>query len=298
MSQNDDDQKTNELGYGTTGHSWDGIEEWNNPMPKWWVWTFWATVVWGILYTIAYPAWPLIERATPGILGQSTRADVAADIAAVNERNASLNEALAGIDLTTLADDADLHGYAVNKGRSVFLNNCSQCHGAGAAGVQAAGYPNLLDDAWLWGGQIDEIAYTVSHGIRNEQSLDARWSEMPAFGEILGEEEIAGVVQYVRQISGQEHEAALAAAGAETFLNECASCHGEQGMGDQSLGAPNLTDAIWLYGGSVETLTETVVNARFGVMPAWNEEFRGANGLTDAEINAVAAYVHQLGGGQ
>ena len=292
------EEKQNELGYGTTGHSWDGIEEWNNPMPRWWVWTFYITIAWGVLYTIAYPAWPLIEKATPGLLGQNTRSDVAADIAAVNERNAGLNEALASADLASLTGNADLHGYAVNMGASVFLNNCSQCHGAGAAGVQASGYPNLLDDSWLWGGEIDQIAYTVANGIRNEQSPDAHWSEMPAYGEILEEEEIAAVVQYVRQISGQEHDATLAEAGAETFLNECSSCHGEQGMGMQDLGAPNLTDAIWLYGGTVETLTETVTNARFGVMPAWSEEYRVGSGLTQAEINAVAAYVHQLGGGQ
>ena len=292
------DQKTNELGYGTTGHSWDGIEEWNNPMPRWWVWTFYATVIWGIIYTILYPAWPLIERATPGLIGQNTRLDVAADIAAVNERNAGLNEALASVDLAALTDDANLNSYAVNMGASVFLNNCSQCHGAGAQGVQAAGYPNLNDDAWLWGGEIDQIAYTVANGIRNEQSPDAHWSEMPAYAEILSEEEIAAVVQYVRQISEQEHDAALASAGAETFLNECSSCHGEDGKGMQDLGAPNLTDPIWLYGGSVETLTETVANARFGVMPAWSEDYRVGSGLTQAQINAVAAYVHQLGGGQ
>ena len=298
MSTENEEEKTNELGYGTTGHSWDGIEEWNNPMPRWWVWTFYATIIWGIGYTILFPAWPLIERATPGLLGQNTRSDVAADIAAVNERNAGLNDALASIDLATLSDNADLQSYAVNKGASVFLANCSQCHGAGAAGVQASGYPNLLDDDWLWGGQIDQIAYTVRHGIRNEQSFDAHWSEMPAYGEILEEEEIAAVVHYVRQISDQEHDATLAAAGAETFANECAACHGDNGMGDQDLGAPNLTDAIWLYGGTVETLTETITHSRFGVMPSWSSEYRGASGLTDAQINAVAAYVHQLGGGE
>ena len=155
-----------------------------------------------------------------------------------------------------------------------------------------------MDDDWLWGGQIDQIAYTVRNGIRNEQSFDSHYSEMPAYGDILEEDEITAVVHYVRSISGQEHEAALAEAGSETFLNECSACHMESGMGDQSLGAPNLTDAIWLYGGSIETLTETITHSRFGVMPAWSEEFRGASGLTDAEVNAVAAYVHQLGGGE
>lgn len=284
----------------TTGHSWDGIKEYNNPLPRWWLWMFYATIVWGIGYFIAYPAWPLINSATRGVLGYSTRAEVAEQIAAVNARNADLETRLASADLNTISDDAALHNYAVQGGGAVFRNNCSQCHGAGAAGVKAAGYPNLLDDAWLWGGTIDDIAITVRHGIRNEQSPDSRWSEMPAFGrdELLGDEEIAQVVHYVRQISGQEYEAALATPGAEVFELNCASCHAEDGTGDRELGAPNLTDAIWLYGGTVDTLTETVVNARFGVMPAWSSEFRSAGGLSDSQINAVAAYVHQLGGGE
>ncbi|MEQ9042173.1 MAG: cytochrome-c oxidase, cbb3-type subunit III [Silicimonas sp.] len=282
----------------TTGHSWDGLEEYNNPLPRWWLWTFYVTIIWGVLYTIAYPAWPLVSGATAGFLGFSTRADVAEEIAAVESANASNMDALAGVELASLADDNALHGFAVNAGAAIFRANCSQCHGAGAAGVQASGYPNLLDDAWLWGGTIDEIAYTVTHGIRNEQSPDTRWSEMPAFGEILTEEEITQVVAHVRNISGQEHDAALASAGETVFLDNCASCHGDDGTGDRSLGAPNLTDAIWLYGGSEETLTETVNYARFGVMPAWSEEFRVGSGLSQAEINAVAAYVHQLGGGE
>ena len=189
-------------------------------------------------------------------------------------------------------------GCSLHHRLSIFANNWSQCHGAGAAGVQASGYPNLLDDAWLWGGTIDEIAYTVTHGIRNEQSPDTRWSEMPAFGELLEAEEISQVVNYVRAISNQEHDAALAAAGEALFIDNCASCHGDDGAGMRDQGAPNLTDAIWLYGGDEETLTETVVRARFGVMPAWSEEFRVGSGLDAAEIKAVAAYVHQLGGGE
>ncbi|WP_413720791.1 cytochrome-c oxidase, cbb3-type subunit III [Silicimonas sp. MF1-12-2] len=282
----------------TTGHSWDGLEEYNNPLPRWWLWTFYVTIIWGVIYTIAYPAWPLVNGATEGVLGFSTRANVAEDIAAVDAANASNMEALANVELASLAGDNALHGFAVNAGAAIFRANCSQCHGAGAAGVQASGYPNLLDDAWLWGGTIDEIAYTVTHGIRNEQSPDTRWSEMPAFGEIFTEEEVAQVVAYVRNISGQEHDATLASAGETLFLDNCASCHGDNGAGDRSLGAPNLTDAIWLYGGSEETLTETVLNARFGVMPAWSEEYRVGSGLSQAEINAVAAYVHQLGGGE
>jgi cytochrome c oxidase cbb3-type subunit III len=280
----------------TTGHEWDGIREWNNPLPRWWLWTFYITIIWGVGYTVAYPAWPLIDRATAGMLGYSTRAEVAADIAAVEARNSELNEQLAAADLTTIAADPDLGPYATNKGAAVFRTNCAQCHGSGAAG--ALGYPNLLDDDWLWGGTIEEIAYTVTHGIRNEQSPDSHWSEMPAFGEQLAEEEIAALVQHVLSLSGAEHDAALAATGAPLFADNCASCHGDTGGGDMLMGAPNLADAIWLYGGDAETLTETITYARFGVMPAWGQEWRPAQGLTQAEINAVAAYVHGLGGGQ
>ncbi|MEL6642961.1 MAG: cytochrome-c oxidase, cbb3-type subunit III [Pseudomonadota bacterium] len=296
MSQTPDKKDENEI--ETTGHSWDGIEEYNNPLPRWWLWTFYGTIAWGILYTIAYPAWPLISQATPGLLGFSTRAQVQEDIDAVNERNADLIERLATVELASLGDDPELMNYAVNGGAAIFRANCSQCHGSGAAGVQASGYPNLLDDDWLWGGTIDDIAWTVAHGIRNEQSPDANWSEMPAFGEILEEDEITNVVQYVLQLSGQEHDAALASAGSELYLDQCSACHGEAGLGDPGVGAPNLADAIWLYGGDTETLTETITYSRFGVMPAWLEEYRPGTGLTQAEVNAVAAYVHQLGGGE
>lgn len=292
------EKKDETTGVGTTGHQWDGIEEWNNPMPRWWVWTFYATILWGIGYVILYPAWPLVNGATAGLLGYSTRAEVAAQIAEVDAQNAELQTRLASVDLTKIADDEALRNYAVQGGAAIFRNNCSQCHGSGAAG--AVGFPNLLDDGWLWGGTIEDIAFTIRHGVRNEQSDDTRYSEMPAFGrdEILTAEEIDQVVQYVRQISGQDYDALLATPGGEIFLNECSACHLDDGTGDIAGGAPNLTDAIWLYGGDVQTLTETVANARFGVMPAWSEEFRAAGGLSDAEINAVAAYVHQLGGGQ
>ena len=282
----------------TTGHSWDGLEEYNNPLPRWWLWTFYATLIWGLLYTIAYPAWPLVNGATEGFLGFSTRQNVADDIAAVDAQNAGNMEALANIELASLSDNNELQGFAVNAGKAIFVANCSQCHGTGGAGVQASGYPNLLDDSWLWGGSIDDIAFTVAHGIRNEQSDEARWSEMSAYGEIFTEEEIAQSVAYVQSISGQDHDAGLAAAGAVLFEENCSSCHGEDGMGDREQGAPNLTDAIWLYGGSEEKLTETLVNGRFGVMPAWSEDYRIGSGLSQAEINAVAAYVHQLGGGE
>lgn len=281
---------------GTTGHVWDGIEELNNPLPRWWLWMLYATIVWGIGYVIAYPAWPLLTGATPGVLGYSTRAEVAADMAAVEAANADLMSALASADPTTLAANPDLHGFAVNAGAAVFRANCSQCHGAGAAG--AKGYPNLLDNDWLWGGAITDIAFSVSHGIRNEQSPDTRYSEMPKFGEMLAGPEIDALVNHVLAISGQTHDAALAATGTTLYADNCASCHGAAGEGNREFGAPMLTDAIWLYGGAAATLKESITTARFGVMPAWSQNWRVGTGLDQAEINAVAAYVHQLGGGE
>lgn len=276
--------------YGTTGHQWDGIEELNSPLPRWWVWVFYATIVWGIGYTIAYPAWPLLERATPGLLGYSSRAEVEKEIAAAQAANAEIVARLASTDVAAIPADDELNTFAVNMGASVFRTWCAQCHGSGAAGGK--GYPNLLDDDWLWGGTIEDIAYTVEHGIRNEQSPDARFSQMPAFGELLEPAEIDQVVNHVLALSGQEHDAAKAEAGAEIFADQCAGCHGDDGKGTRALGAPDLTDAIWLYGGDYETLVETVTNSRFGVMPAFGQR------LEPAEIKAVAAYVHQLGGGE
>lgn len=276
----------------TTGHTWDGIEEFDNPMPRWWLWTLYATIVWAIGYTILYPAWPMVNSATAGILGWSTRGDVAAEIAAVDEANAPMNAKLEAAELTAIAGDAELGSYAVSSGSAVFKTWCAQCHGSGAAG--AKGYPNLLDDDWLWGGSVEEIHETVTHGIRNEDSDDARYSEMPAFGrdELLEKEEIDQVVNFVMSLSGEAQDASKVEAGAVVFEDNCASCHMEDGTGDRSQGAPNLADALWLYGGDYAALSETVNNARYGVMPAWNTR------LTEAQIRAVSSYVHQLGGGE
>lgn len=294
MSTQDTD-KTHEGDVPTTGHSWDGIQELDNPMPRWWLWTFYACILFSLGYAVLFPTVPLIKGATPGLLGYSTRAEVAQDIQKFEDANADLVAKLTQVELTpeAIKADPDLYNYAVQGGAAVFRTYCAQCHGAGANGVQAAGYPSLLDDDWLWGGALEDIYYTATHGIRNEDDADARWSQMPAFGDdYLTDEEITSVVQYVRQISGQEHDAALATAGETVFLDNCAACHMEDGTGDRYQGAPNLTDAIWLYGGDVEKLTETVTYARFGIMPSHQER------LTDSERRAVAVYVHQLGGGE
>ncbi|HBS49669.1 MAG TPA: cytochrome-c oxidase, cbb3-type subunit III [Rhodobacteraceae bacterium] len=282
----------------TTGHSWDGIEEFNNPLPRWRVWVFYLTIIWGIGYTIAYPAWPGIQSSTAGLLGWSTRANVAADIAAVDEANAPINERLASVELTEITADPELSGYATSAGAAVFQTWCAQCHGSGAAGGK--GYPNLLDDSWLWGGTMEDIHYTITHGIRNEDDPDARWSEMPAFGrdELLEEPQIEQAVNYVMSLSGEPRDASLVEAGEQVYLDNCAACHMDDGTGDYFQGAPNISDAIWLYGGDYESLYDTIYNSRFGVMPPWSEEASPAGRLSEAEIRAVTAYVHQLGGGE
>ncbi|SEL61226.1 cytochrome c oxidase cbb3-type subunit 3 [Roseovarius azorensis] len=276
----------------TTGHEWDGIQEYNNPLPRWWLWTFYATIVWGLWYVIAYPAWPLINQATAGYKGWSTRANVAVELAEAEAANAGINAKLVAAELSEVSADPELQGYATSAGAAVFRTSCAQCHGSGAAGVQASGYPNLLDNDWLWGGTIEDIHATIAHGIRNEDDPDARYSEMPAFGEILESAEIDQVVNYVMSLSGEPQDPALVAAGETVYMDNCAACHGEEAQGDISQGAPNLADAIWLYGGDYDTIRETVTYSRYGVMPSW------AGRLSEAELRAVAVYVHQLGGGE
>lgn len=273
-------------GRETMGHDFDGIEELNTPMPRWWLITFYLTVIWGIAYTIAYPAWPMISGATAGLLSYSTRGEVAEQIELHEAANAGLTGDLVAVDLAEVQPQTDLHRYAVARGASVFRSQCSQCHGSGAAG--AVGYPNLLDNDWLWGGRLDQIADTVRHGIRNETDEDAHWSEMPAFGDILEKSEIEAIAHFVPTLSDADWQSE----GAVLFADNCASCHGERGLGDRDQGAPNLADAIWLYGGDHDSLLETITNARFGVMPAWGQR------LSEADVRAVSTYVHSLGGGE
>ena len=275
----------------TTGHVWDGIEEFNNPLPRWWLYSFYACIAYALVYTILFPAWPMLTRATPGLLGASTRADVAAEIARFDATLAPIKAKLVAADLAAIPTDPELGSYATSAGASVFRTNCATCHGSGAAGVQGKGYPNLLDDDWLWGGDMQAIHTTITHGIRNNADPDARYSVMPAFGVdgLLETAQIGQVVEYVLQISGQQHDAAQAVEGAVVYAE---NCHGEQAEGIRDLGAPTLTDAIWLYGGNRDALTYTIVNARNGVMPPW------APRLSEDEIRSVAAYVHSLGGGE
>lgn len=284
-------------GVETTGHDWDGIKELNNPLPRWWLWTFYLTILFSIGYTIAYPAWPLLNTNTKGLLGWSSRGDVAASIAQAKEAQGANIEKLLATDVSEIASDAELNQFAVAGGSAAFKVNCVQCHGSGAAG--SPGYPNLNDDDWIWGGTPEDIYITLQHGIRYAQDDDTRVSDMPAYGadEILSREEISDVAHYVGKIASLEFDAAAADRGAVVFEENCAACHGDDGKGIREVGAPNLTDVIWLYGGrdgvmSHEEMVAQISKPQQGVMPGW-----GAR-LGEVTIKQLTAYVHSLGGGE
>jgi cytochrome c oxidase cbb3-type subunit 3 len=193
--------------------------------------------------------------------------------------------------LEVIRNNEDLFRFASAGGESLYKVNCSQCHGSGAQG--ASGIPNLSDDDWLWGGDLQTIYDTIKHGVRNEDDEDARQSQMPGFGEgILEPAQINNVTQYVLQLAGQEHEAAQAKNGAAIFADNCAACHGDDGRGRRDFGAPNLADSLWLYGGSAKLISAQINKPKHGVMPAWGKR------LNDAEVKQLAIYVHSLGGGE
>jgi cytochrome c oxidase cbb3-type subunit 3 len=279
-------------GKTTTGHEWDGIKELNTPLPRWWVLTFYATIIWAIGYWIVYPAWPLLSSYTTGVLHYSSRADVAVELANLEKIRGQKMVALGSASLAEIEKDPALLALARARGKTVFGDNCAPCHGSGAAG--AKGYPNLNDDDWLWGGTLDQIMQTIQFGVRSGHPKTHE-SAMLAFGKdgILKPEQIVAVANYVRSLSGLPTAQGYdAAAGKKIFADNCSSCHGDAGTGNQELGAPNLTDKIWLYGSDEATLVETITNGRTGVMPAW------VGRLDPSTIKAMAVYVHSLGGGK
>ena len=289
MAENTEKERDEFTGTETTGHEWDGIKELDTPLPRWWLWTLYATIVWGVAYTIAYPAWPLISSTTQGLLGYSSRGELHAALAEHAESQKIYTDRIAAMEMAEIAADQDLAQFARAGGAAVFRNYCSQCHGSGATG--AKGYPNLQDDDWLWGGTAEDIRLTVAHGIRFEEDEDTRLSEMPAFGrdEILTKDEIAAVADHVLSLSGR---AGVNEEGRVIFADNCAACHGGNGEGTQELGAPNLADAIWFYDSDRDTVITTITNSRAGVMPAW------AHRLSEAQIKQDALFVHDLGGGE
>lgn len=279
-------------GVETTGHEWDGLKELNNPLPRWWLWIFYACILYAVVYWVLMPAWPLPGGYTKGLLGENQRRQGEIAYQEVVAQRAAFGDQIATADLAAINADASMLEFDMAQGKAAFGDNCAPCHGSGATG--SPGYPNLQDDAWLWGGTLDDIHTTLVHGIRSDDP-DARIGEMTAFGDmgILDRAQIRDVTSYVRTLSGLEPASNVdVAKGATIFAENCAVCHGEDGKGNQALGAPNLTDRIWLYGGDIETIQATITHGRAGVMPAWSER------LDPTTVKSLAVYVHGLGGGQ
>jgi cytochrome c oxidase cbb3-type subunit III len=286
---NDFDQVS---GKTTTGHEWDGIKELNTPLPRWWVITFYLCIIWAFGYWIVYPAWPLLWSNTPGILHYSSRADVAVELANLEKIRGDKIAALGAASLADIEKEPALLAIARARGKTVFGDNCAPCHGSGAAG--AKGFPNLNDDDWLWGGTLDQIAQTITYGARSGNPK-AHEGQMLAFGKegVLKPDQVVTVANYVRSLSGLPTRPGYdAAAGKKIFAENCVACHGEDARGNPELGAPNLTDSIWLYGSDEATIIEIITNGRAGVMPAWEGR------LDPTTIKAMAVYVHSLGGGK
>ncbi len=292
MAERERDEVT---GTETTGHEWDGIKELDTPLPRWWLWTFYATIIWGIGYTIAYPSWPGIHTNYKGLLGTTNRMALEQEMKKVQAQRA---EKLAKLEKTSLQDimkNDELREFATRMGAAAFKVNCVQCHQSEGRG--AYGYPNLQDDDWLWGGTLEAIHYTITHGVRfrPEENEETRQSEMPAFGrdQMLNAEQIEQVAEYVLKLSGQEHDAKKAEAGQKVYMEDagCNGCHGDKGEGNQELGAPRLNDQIWLYSGTKQAIMDQVNNPKHGVMPAWKYK------LDKATIKALTIYVYSLGGG-
>jgi len=282
-------------GIETTGHEWDGITELDQPLPKWWLTIFYASIIGSVLFWIAYPSWPVWLGEwtyTKGVMGDTTRDDVAQELAAVAEARADTLTRIRESELSAIGGDPELLRFALASGEAAFGDNCAPCHGSGAQGF--TGYPNLNDDAWLWGGTLEDIHTTLLHGIRWDADPMTRNNIMQAYLDdgMLTRDQVSDVTQYVLDLSGRAQDTEAAARGSETFQQICSACHGMEGKGNEMLGAPDLTDAIWLYGGDAEAIYNSVAHGRNGVMPAWSDR------LDPATIKSLTLYVHSLGGGQ
>jgi len=275
-------------GRETTGHEWDGVKELNTPLPSWWVYTFWATIVFAVVYCVLYPSWPWLSGHTRGVLDYSSRAELSRELEDQAKARRHFVERIRVASLADIRKDPELLNFSLAGGRSAFQTNCMQCHGAGGAG--SLGFPNLADDEWLWGGTLEDLHKTIAFGVRNANE-QSRQSMMPRFGAdgILTSQEIDSVTGYVLSLSG--HGAATPQ-GAKLFQDNCAACHLPTGKGNQEMGAPDLTDGIWQYGGDRPSIYRSIFYARNGSMPAWGER------LDEATLKMLAVYVHALGGGR
>ncbi len=274
-------------GTETVGHEWDGIEELNTPLPRWWLWLFYITIVFAVIYTVLYPAWPMLSKGTEGTIGWTSRGQLAQEMQAAEEGRAEFRMQLANMPIEQLQGSPDMLGQAVAGGAAAFKVNCVQCHGSGASG--SPGFPNLADDDWLWGGDLKAIETTLQHGIRQPGDDQTRFSQMPPFAGAFSTAQMNALVSHVLSLSGNGQSNA---AGAQLYADNCVACHGPSGEGDRVQGAPRLNDAIWLYGNSREAIAHQIQQPRMGMMPKWQGR------LDPVTIKMLAAYVHSLGGGE
>ncbi len=275
-------------GTPTTGHEWDGIKELNTPMPKWWLWTFYATIAFAVVWVVLYPALPWTGT---GLTGSIARNDNARELAAHRAAAEPMLERLRQASTEQVLADPELSAYAVAGGRAVFASTCAGCHGAGGQGAPG-GFPSLADDDWLWGGRLADIEQTIRHGIRSADDADTRMSQMPRFlaDGMLTAAQVNDIAEHVLSFAGRATDAAAAERGTALFADNCAACHGDRGQGNRELGAPRLDDSVWLYGGDKPAIVRSISFARGGVMPAWGQR------LDPAVIRMLAVYLHSLGG--
>jgi cytochrome c oxidase cbb3-type subunit III len=282
------DDKSQKQSPKTTGHEWDGISEYNIPAPRWWLIVWIICIIWSVIYWAFYPTWPTPGGNSKGSLNWTQQSQLAESQKEIDERRDVFLEKISKTDFAEIQKNPELMEFALNGGRAAFKENCSACHGTGAQG--AKGYPNLNDDDWLWGGKITDIYQTLQFGIRASHDK-TRFSQMPSFGidKILKKDEIEAVAEYVMSLSDKSVSNEK---GAAIFKANCVACHGANGKGDKTIGAPNLADAIWLYGNKKEDIEFSVTYARAGVMPYW------IGRLDDVTIKQLSLYVHSLGGGE
>lgn len=278
-------------GTDTTGHEWDGIKELNTPLPKWWLYVFYACIAWAMGYYVLYPSWPSFSSHLPGIAGYWSRDEVRQQLDALAGQRAPFVKRIQSASLDQIKADPSLFNYALAGGKAAFADNCAPCHGPGGGGTK--GFPNLADDKWLWGGDLAAIHRTIQYGIRNANN-DSRQSAMPRFGAdgVLTPPQINDAAEFVLSLRNNASDAKAAGRGAAVFAENCAVCHGDKGQGNQEVGAPSLRDGIWQYGGDKASIVHTITFARNGSMPAWSER------LDPATVKMLALYVHALGGGK
>lgn len=295
----------------TTGHQWDDeegfpLQEYNNPLPKWWVLSFYATIVWAVIYWFLYPAWPIGNGFTKGLLGWSSLQQLQEEVKAAAAEQKPMNDLMAATPLEKIAGDPKLLEFALAGGKTVFGDNCAPCHGSGGVG-SVKGFPVLVDDDWLYGGTLAAINHTVNHGRAGVMP-----GHLDSMGGLFKEAQIKDLTEYVLSLSGGQADKVVAERGNQLFHGEagCNNCHGDKGKGsvldsmggskiDSNMGAPNLTDKIWLYGGDREMVYQSIAQGRKGEMPAWGDGFAGlGKKLEPLALKKVVLYVHSLGGGK